>query len=206
MGERELAIKLEEVSGFSDPALSLEQYQTSPWLAARVIHLATLNDDIDSRRVIDLGTGTGILAIGIAFQNPDCIVGLDIDFEALQQAQNNESLLNPPTNIEWVQANIEQIPLQLTSSTVVMNPPFGAQSGQEHADKVFLTQAASIADVSYSIHNSGSQQFLESFVEDHAGVITHMYQGEMTLPYQHEFHQAEAQTIQVLIIRTEWDQ
>jgi len=81
--ETELAV----VAGFNSPQVELEQYLTPPEIAAHIIHIADLQNDIGDRTVIDLGTGTGMLALGAAFRAPNQIIGIDRDRSALQIAK-----------------------------------------------------------------------------------------------------------------------
>jgi len=85
-----------------------------------------------------------------------------------------------------------------------MNPPFGAQSGNEHADRAFLAAAADVAGVSYSIHNDGSREFVESFAADNGGDVTDSYRTEFELPRQFDFHDEEKRTIDAEVYRIEW--
>ena len=61
---KQLEAVLQQVEPFKDPKVQLEQYPTSPHLAARVIFTASeVYNDIVDKSVVDLGCGTGILAI-----------------------------------------------------------------------------------------------------------------------------------------------
>ena len=88
--KRSLATKLGVVAGFEDPRLALEQYPTPPDLAAHVVHLADLHDDVDGRTVLDLGTGTGMLALAAALRGPARVLGVELDRAALTTATANE--------------------------------------------------------------------------------------------------------------------
>lgn len=201
-----LAQQLGVVAGFDDPQASLEQYRTPPDLAAHLIHTADLQGDIQGRRVVDLGCGTGMLALGAALRGPETVVGLDIDPSPLSTARENERKIGSQTSVSWLRADATQSPLcPAEATTVVMNPPFGAQSSNEHADRGFLETAASVADVSHSIHNEGSQEFVESFAADKAGEVTHAYQTAFELPRQFEFHDEESRTITAELYRIEWE-
>jgi len=200
-----LAQQLGVVAGFSDPRADLEQYRTPPDLAAHLVHRADLQGDIQARTVVDLGCGTGMLALGAALRGPDTAVGVDVDPDALATARENERKVGSTTSVSWVRADATQVPLcPPEATTVVMNPPFGAQSGNEHADRAFLETAAGISTVSYSLHNEGSEQFVESFAADHGGDVTHAFAAEFDLPRQFDFHDEERRTITAELYRIEW--
>lgn len=201
-----LAQQLAIVAGFEDPNVSLEQYRTPPELAAHLVHTADLHGDIEDRTIVDLGCGTGMLALGAALRGPTQVVGLDIDPAPLQTARDNERKVASATEVEWLRADATRAPLcPDEETTVVMNPPFGAQSGNEHADRAFLATTAEIADVSYSIHNAGSDAFVESFAADHDGDVTHAFRAEFELPNQFDHHTEERRTVDAEVFRIEWD-
>jgi putative methylase len=201
----QLTQQLGVVAGFDDPQIDLEQYRTPPELASYLVHVADLQEDIEERTVIDLGCGTGMLALAATLRGPERVVGVDIDDAALGTAQENRRRIAARSSVSWVQADATQIPLDpSTDATVVMNPPFGAQNGNEHADRAFLETTAEIATVSYSIHNAGSADFVESFAADHDGEMTHAYSAEFDLPKTFEHQSEQSRTIDVELFRIEW--
>ncbi|WP_225334137.1 METTL5 family protein [Halomicrobium urmianum] len=204
--KRALAQQLGVVAGFDDPKAPLEQYRTPPELAAHLIHLADLRGDLEGRTVVDLGCGTGMLALGAALRGPERVVGLDLDPDPLRTARDNERKVASSTSVSWVRGDAEQAPLSTdpAETTVVMNPPFGAQSGNEHADRAFLATTADLAGVSYSIHNAGSREFVESFAGDEGGEVTDSYAAEFELPRQFDHHSDESRTISAEVFRIEW--
>ncbi|WP_336338853.1 METTL5 family protein [Haloarcula brevis] len=201
-----LAQQLAVVAGFDNPRASLEQYRTPPDLAAHLVHTADLQDDIQGRTVVDLGCGTGMLALGAALRSPARVVGLDIDPAPLSTARANERKVGSTTSVSWVRADATAAPLcpPVGETTVVMNPPFGAQSDNEHADRRFLETAAAIAGVSYSIHNEGSRSFVESFAADNGGEVTHAFETEFDLPRQFDFHESDRRAITAEVYRIDW--
>jgi putative methylase len=200
-----LAQQLGVVGGFDDPRVQLEQYRTPPELAAHLIHTADIHGDIQDRIVIDLGCGTGMLALGAALRGPRTVVGVDIDPAPLETAVKNERKVASASSVSWIRADATQAPLCPDGpTTVVMNPPFGAQSGNEHADRAFLATAGEIASISYSIHNEGSRGFVDSFAADNGGEVTHAFQAEFELPHQFEFHRQEGHVVQAEVFRIAW--
>ena len=203
--KRALAQQLGVVAGFDDPRAPLEQYRTPPDIAAHLIHTADLQGDIDGQTVLDLGCGTGMLALAAALRGPTRVVGVDIDDAPLSTALANERRVATSASVEWVRGDATHPPLcPEDPTTVVMNPPFGAQDGNEHADRAFLETAAEVASVSYSIHNAGSPEFVESFAGDHGGEVTHAFAVELDVPKQFDFHDADSKVIDAEAYRIVW--
>ncbi|WP_435332550.1 METTL5 family protein [Haloarchaeobius sp. TZWWS8] len=205
---RALAQQLGVVAGFDSPSVELEQYPTPPEVAASLIHVADMADDVADRTVVDLGTGTGMLALGAALRGAREVVGVDVDRDALDTARENEGRVGAAATVHWVCGDATRPPLCPSDGgdvTVVMNPPFGAQRGHEHADRAFLESAAALSDVSYSIHNAGSHEFIEAFAADEGGEVTHAYAAEFTLDRQFDFHEEASKDIETEVFRIEWN-
>ncbi|SEW32544.1 METTL5 family protein [Natrinema salifodinae] len=210
---RTLARRLESVDDFSDPSASLEQYLTPSELAAHLCHLAGLQGDLD-RRVVDLGTGTGMLAIAASLSGADRVAGLDVDPDALRLARRNERAVRDESGgdrargsraIAWLRGDVTRHPFSITDATVLSNPPFGAQRGNRHADREFLETAREIGAVSYTIHNEGSQDFVESFAADEGGTVTHAFRAEFPIAKRFEFHTEAETTLDAEVFRIEWE-
>jgi len=201
---RRLAQELAVVAGFEDPRAPLEQYHTPPDLAAHIVHVADLQGDVAGRTVLDLGCGTGMLALGAALRGPDRVVGVDLDPAPLSTAVENERRVGATASVDWVRADATRLPLATTDATVLMNPPFGAQTGNEGADRAFLATAADVAGVSYSVHNAGSGEFVEAFARDNAGEVTHAFAAEFDLPRQFDHHTDASRTIDAEVFRIRW--
>ncbi len=204
---RRLAQELAVVAGFENPRAPLEQYHTPPDLAAHIVHVADLRGDIEDRTVLDLGCGTGMLALGASLRGPKLVAGLDIDPAPLSTARENERRVGAMTDVAWVRGDATVPPFTSHGSTpvtVLMNPPFGAQSGNEGADRAFLETASELSTVSYSVHNAGSESFVESFAADNGGTVTDAFAAEFELPRQFEHHASESRSIDTEVFRIEW--
>ncbi|WP_434084154.1 METTL5 family protein [Halorarius litoreus] len=204
MTRRRLAQELGVVAGFENPRAPLEQYHTPPDLAAHIVHVADLQGDIEGRTVVDLGSGTGMLALGAALRGPERVVGVELDPAPLSTARKNERKVAARPDVSWIRGDATRAPLCLDDATVLMNPPFGAQTGNEHADRAFLQTASAIARVSYSVHNEGSREFVEAFADDEGGEVTHAFAAEFDLPRQFEFHDSESSTLTAEVFRIVW--
>jgi len=201
-----LTQQLGVVAGFDDPRVDLEQYRTPPELAAHLVHTADLQGDVEGRTVVDLGCGTGMLALAAALRGPEQVVGIDIDPAPLSTARENERRVGTSSSVAWVRADATAALLCPSGeTTVVMNPPFGAQAGNEHADRAFLATAGEVADVSYSIHNADSADFVEAFAGDNGGTVTHAFEADFDLPRTFDFHDDDRRHIDVEVFRVRWD-
>jgi len=224
--EGELAV----VAGFADPTVDLEQYPTPADVAAHVVHLADLRGDVADRTVVDLGAGTGMFALGAALRGARRVVGVELDAGALGVARANERRVGARTDVHWVHADATHPPLtrerlvatgrdesggtdadgarppagDADAVTAIMNPPFGARTGNEHADRAFLATVAALADVSYSVHNEGSREFVESFAADNGGTVTDAFAATLTLDRTYAHQTDEAADIDAEVFRIEW--
>lgn len=201
--KRALARRLAALDGFRDPDVESEQYPSSPELAANIIHLADLENDLDGL-VVDLGAGTGILTLAVAMRDPEQIVGVEQDRSALDVARQNETTITADTHVDWLQADARRLPLACSDAAVVMNPPFGAQHGRRGADREFLDAARAIGIVTYSVHNAGSRDFIEAYAADHGGDVTHAFAAELPVDAQFDFHASDRANIPVEVFRVEW--
>jgi putative methylase len=199
----ELERALEGVEGFPAPSPRLEQYQTPPALAARLLYHASLRGDIIDRQVCDLGCGTGILSIGAALLGAATVTGVETDRHALAVARRNAT--NFEASISFISGDVAD-PDLLTGigacDTVVMNPPFGAQKA--HADRPFIDAGLTLAPVIYGIFNAGSRHFLERYLEDRA-VIEEIIGGLLPIRRTFSFHKKDVREIpvEIMVIRRE---
>ena len=196
---KRLEMTLQRIDGFSRPRAALEQYQTPAPLAARLLYHALMKGDIEGKVVCDLGSGTGVLAIGAALLGAESVKGVDIDPKAVGVARANAVLLD--ADVEFIVADVQDaaLPALLGScDTVIMNPPFGAQ--KVHADRPFIDLALSVAPVTYSIFNAGSTQFIKTYTEGRAA-IDERVGGVFPIKRTFAFHTQDVQEIGVEILR-----
>jgi len=202
----DLELFLSQIESHPFPKASLEQYTVSEAIAATVLYLAAYtNDDIIGKTVLDLGCGTGRLALAASYLGAQCVVGVDIDKMAINTASENSEKAGLETNVSWVVGDISAITGKF--DTVLQNPPFGVQ--RRAADRKFLEKALEVGNVVYSLHNHPHRDkqlikrlkanpgrflqvapspFIEKFVESHHGEVTAVYAMLMTIPRMFDFH------------------
>ncbi len=69
---------------------------------------------VDARgcRVLDIGTGSGVLALAAARLGARSVAAIDIDADALDNARGNAALNGNPPCVEFKEADFRQVPLQ----------------------------------------------------------------------------------------------
>jgi putative methylase len=188
------------------PKASLEQYTISERVAADMLYLAAYgHGDIVGKTVLDLGCGTGRLALGASFLGAKIVVGVDLDKAAVTLASKTAEMKGLSPRTDWIAGDIEAIAGKF--DTVLQNPPFGVQ--KRGADRKFLEKALEVACSVYSLHNHPKTDirliqnlkrahgdlmrvqpspFIEKFVEKRGGVVSAVYALLMTIPRMFDFH------------------
>jgi putative methylase len=196
MKKKELEILLERVEDIPEPDADSEQYSTPATVASELLHFAFMNGDIENQVVYDLGCGNGILGIGAKVLGARAVVGIDSDEKAIDVALLNSKRLG--VEVEFRTCDVQNV--EGKGDTVVMNPPFGAQRKNRHADRVFLEKALEIAPVIYSIINVGSEPFLKSIVPS---AVIQRFPTAFPLKRRFWFHKRDKKFIPVDIYRIE---
>ncbi|HVP92586.1 MAG TPA: METTL5 family protein [Acidobacteriota bacterium] len=203
----DLEMFLSQIQSHPSPRPSLEQYTIPTDVAATMLYIAAyVNNDVVGKRIVDLGCGTGRLALGAAFLGAKQVIGVDIDKNAVKLAFENSVKTGLKERVQWIAGDIDAI--RGDFDTVLQNPPFGVQ--KRGADRKFLEKALKIAKVIYSLHKhpeahrnfvkepkarkAGTIQvapssFLKRFIEKRGGRIRAVYAMIMTIPYMFSFHE-----------------
>jgi putative methylase len=202
----ELEMLLSQIEPHPSPKPNLEQYTIPVDVAAKMLHIAAYTyDDIVDKTILDLGCGTGRLALGAAFLGAKQVVGVDVDEDSVKLAFENSLKTSLKEKIQWISGDIGAIHGRF--DTVLENPPFGVQ--RRKADQRFLEKALEIGKAVYSLHKRPEKNsylikklrasrnnvvpvapssFLEKFIEAHGGQIRAVYAMIMTIPYMFSFH------------------
>lgn len=199
MRQRDLEIRLERVPPPPSPRAELEQYRTPPKIAADILYRALARGDVQDRSVVDLGCGTGMFLAGAGLLGARRLVGIDVD----------------PASVDAARAVLDEFGLEadlvvgsvetLTGSfdTAIMNPPFGAQKAQRHADTAFLRHALSLSSVCYSLHLRDTAAHLERLARTLQVDQDRLAEYSFPLPHQFRFHTKEKLLVPVALYRFE---
>ncbi|WIA20895.1 hypothetical protein OEZ85_005240 [Tetradesmus obliquus] len=204
---KELHALMQDIEPFAQPKVQLEQYPTGADIASRMLYtIESMFNDIEGNIVVDLGTGTGMLAIGAALLGSPCVVALDVDADALQVAQDNCEQFEDPLPIDFVLCDVNQLQQQqrLQADTVIMNPPFGTK--MKGADMAFLQAACSLGPKQiYSLNKSSTRSHIQKAALKELGCSSAEVLAELryNLPATMRFHKQASVDIEVDLWRFE---
>ena len=195
ISRKKLEILLQNIDLHPNPTPSLEQYPIDAKTAANILYFASFTkNDILNKIILDLGCGTGRLAIGASILGANKVFGVDIDPIALEIAKNNANRHNCE-NIDWIEQDISQYSSK--ADTILQNPPFGVQT--KGSDVIFLKKALELGNVIYSLHKSGDKNriFLKKTIRELGGKIDSLIELELTIPHQFHFHTKKIHKVKV---------
>jgi putative methylase len=176
-----------EIAPHPTPKAYLEQYTIPPEVAAEILYTATyIYDDVIEKTIIDLGCGTGRLAIGAVLLGAKEAIGIDLDRVAAKMALINAEKMGVKEKTSWVAADIDAV--FGSFDTVLQNPPFGIQ--KRKADRKFIEKSLELGHTIYSLHKGGKQNrgFIKRFIEKRGGRVTSILPMQTTIPKLFEFH------------------
>ena len=133
--------------------VELEQYQTEGDLAARWLMEINSLDCFEGKKVIDLGSGNGILGYGAQLLGAE-VIFVEFDKDAADLCRELG---------ETIEGRVGEIEIP-DADSVISNPPWGVQ--KHGADRIFIETAMQVAPVLHIMHSAQA---------------THLPQGEIIL-------------------------
>jgi len=199
MKKKELEILLQKVPLPNKPIPNLEQYMTPASIAADIIFTAHQFGDIENKIIIDLGCGTGIFSVGATLVGAKKVTGIDADKDVITIAKEYAKKNN--LGIKFMVNDVKNV--QTKCNTVIMNPPFGAQKGNQKADRKFIEKGFDISKILYSIHLKKTIPFLEKMISSLGGSITYRKDYVFPIRWTFEFHDKKVVYYDVTLLRIE---
>ncbi len=193
MKKKKLEMILEQVPTHPQPNPQLEQYPTPSYIASDMLYFAHSLGDIENRKVMDLGCGCGIFALGAKLLGADSVIGMDIDEKAIDIARVYAQKLKLTVDFRVCEIN----DFKKECDCVLQNPPFGAQ--RKHADRPFIIKALDISKVVYSLHLAKTQRFIEKEAKRLNATITHTQNYKFEIKHTFDFHTNEKKFFDVMM-------
>jgi len=201
---KELESHLQQVEEFEEPKILLEQYPTRPHIASCMIHtIASSFDDVEDRKILDLGCGCGVLSIGCVMLGAGSVTGVDLDPDALVTARQNLEDFDID-NVDLVNLDVRQADRLLRPDSfevVIMNPPFGTKHNKG-LDMLFLEKGMKLATRSvYSLHKTSTREHVLKKAEAWGAKPQVLAELRYDLPSTYKHHKKTLVDIEVDFIR-----
>ena len=189
------------VEPFREPNIALEQYATSPHLAARMIFTAHGLGDIEGKRVCDLGCGCAMLSICAELMGSASTTGVDVDAGALEIAAQNCERVG--VDVEFMLHDVPSLRFRdercTPFDTALMNPPFGTRT--HGIDMAFVQAGLRLAGRSvYSLHQSSTREHILKKAKQWGVKATVIAEMHFDLPATYKFHKEKSKDIAVDMI------
>ncbi|RKP08135.1 S-adenosyl-L-methionine-dependent methyltransferase [Thamnocephalis sphaerospora] len=202
---KQLESHLQSVEVFAEPKIIYEQYPTRPHLAAQILYTAhTVYDDIEDKVVADIGCGCGVLGIAAGMLGAGHLIGLDIDQDAIDIAQQNAE--EQEIEIDFIRTNVADDALPIRSGyvdTVLMNPPFGTKT-RPGVDMLFLKKGIELANCAvYSLHKTSTREHILKKAEEWGVECKVLAEMKFEVPAMYKFHKKKSVDIEVDLLRFE---
>ena len=226
MKPKQLESELQDLKTFSTPKQNLEQYATTPLLATRVLHVAAVEfDDIEEKSVIDLGVGTGVLAIGAKLMGAGHVLGIDVDRDALEECKENLETYEPELEVELCLMDVVELIRRYDddedeeedveeeeksenvkrkdyvwprADTVLTNPPFGTR--RKGADVAFLAAAMKMAETAvYSFHKTSTREYIQKVAVKKLGAKSAKVVAEMKYGLKNQYGHHRKEEVEVFV-------
>lgn len=207
---KRLEMALSRIPDHPAPRSDLEQVRTPGVIAAKLLWIAHEEGDLEGHAVLDLGCGTGVLAIGAALLGAAHVLAVDVDPAALEGARAAAVDAGVEKRITFLEKDVRSLDvagvqerLEGPAHTTVMNPPFGADLGSRArgGDRVFLALAFGASEVVYGLHPAKTERFLSAFATDSGFDAARADVVDFPLPGRFAHHRDLVRTLPVGIYR-----
>lgn len=97
-------------------------------------------DVSNCRRILDIGTGTGLLALMMAQRSNANITAVEIEKDAAIQASNNFLKSSWNSRLEAIHSNIEDLRTDIKFDFIICNPPFFKPTAKETTEQRLIAR------------------------------------------------------------------
>jgi tRNA1Val (adenine37-N6)-methyltransferase len=112
-------------SWFQFQQFRVEQDRCAMKISTDAVLLGSLVQSDAPKRILDIGTGTGVIALMLAQRFPEAgITALELDPEAASQARENCELSPFSERLTVLQGRLQDFPVKEQFDLLVSNPPF----------------------------------------------------------------------------------
>ncbi|MGA0276362.1 MAG: METTL5 family protein [Candidatus Kariarchaeum pelagius] len=198
--KKQLEIELSKIiDDFKEPKIKFEQYMTPPEIAAFMIHYAWMKGEIENKKIIDIGAGTGMLGIGAAFLGGN-VTMIEIDKDAYEILKNN--VAKTDHEIRLINKNIFDFDFDEKYDTALINPPFGIKSKNKDMD--FIVKASKISKHIFSIHDGSESNInnIKSLFEKNNLEIIESLIMDFSLKSTYPWHEEKNKILKVLLLHS----
>lgn len=196
--KKQLEIELSKIiDDFKEPKIKFEQYMTPPEIAAFMIHYAWMKGEIENKKIIDIGAGTGMLGIGAAFLGGN-VTMIEIDKDAYEILKNN--VAKTDHEIRLINKNIFDFDFDEEYDTALINPPFGIKS--ENKDMDFIVEASKISKHIFSLHDGSESNInnIKSLFEKNNLEIMESLMMDFNLKSTYPWHEEKNKILKVMLL------
>ena len=198
--KKQLEIELSKIiDDFKEPKIKFEQYMTPPEIAAFMIHYAWMKGEIENKKIIDIGAGTGMLGIGAAFLGGN-VTMIEIDKDAYEILKNN--VAKTDHEIRLINKNIFDFDFDEEYDTALINPPFGIKSKNKDMD--FIVKASKISKHIFSIHDGSesNKNNIKSLFEKNNLKIIESLMMDFSLKSTYPWHEEKNKILKVMLLHS----
>ena len=198
--KKQLEIELSKIiDDFKEPKIKFEQYMTPPEIAAFMIHYAWMKGEIENKKIIDIGAGTGMLGIGAAFLGGN-VTMIEIDKDAYEILKNN--VAKTDHEIRLINKNIFDFDFDEEYDTALINPPFGIKSKNKDMD--FIVEASKISKHVFSLHDGSESNInnIKSLFEKNNLKIMESLMMDFNLKSTYPWHEEKNKILKVMLLHS----
>lgn len=173
-----------------DPRALIPRPETEELVGFVLEKLAAIRPAGTPARVLDLGTGTGAIALAVATERPHTqVTAVDKSEDALALARENAALVGAPAETEFVRSDwFENV--TGTFDVIISNPPYLTQTEWECAQaevrdheplSALVADNAGLADLEKILRGAREHLAPDGFVAFETGIAQHAALREIAL-------------------------